>query len=152
MLAFKILLGLLASLALAVDIGLHNGNACSGVVAICERINPNSCCSAGGSIRPSISFKYFPREWNLICSAYRPGGCNGGTLAAEIASNRNTDVCIQGAGLAGGSYRFASRKRGTDGVKLEDADCVKANVLKLEDGTRFDIADLDDDSIDELVS
>lgn len=101
-----------------------------------------------------------PSSWRIRGEANTGGGCT--YLANQQDSNGNTDICMTYSSRGdrtGGSYSFVGRKRAADnscpaeqpdGGKCEAG--VKPDLLGLSDGTVYNIADLSDEKVEELVS
>ncbi|RYO95459.1 hypothetical protein DL766_007767 [Monosporascus sp. MC13-8B] len=142
-----ILLGLFAT-ASAIDIYLHVGGDCGGNAVVCVGINPNTCCSTSDiDIFPTVGFRGIPTHWNLECKGHSGGRCN---RLREVQPARNTNfVCLRSGFFSGGGYGFSGRKR-ADGA---DGGCTayqKPDTLLLEDGGKYNIADLEDAPLTQL--
>ncbi|RYP08895.1 hypothetical protein DL764_001605 [Monosporascus ibericus] len=143
----QILLGLVAT-ASAIDIYLHVGGGCGGNSVVCTNINPNTCCSGSSvEIFPSVGFRGIPTFWNLQCRGHTGANCAG---LREIQTAQNTNfVCLNNGGFSGGGYGFNGRKR-DDCASGGCTTYQKADTLLLEDGGKYNIADLEDAPLTQL--
>ena len=158
----QILLGLVATVS-AIDSYFHLGENCDGPAIVCTGLNPDVCCTASAS--NSVGYRGIPLDWSISTTAFTGGGCtNYGNRGSASGSNFICmPRCCGNAGYSGTKYRFGSKKRseiegealtGTEEEEEEDKPCTssqKANQLVLVDGTKYDIVDLDDDNLNQLV-
>lgn len=149
----QIILGLVAT-ASAIDTYFHLGNNCDGPAIVCTGLNPGICCTA--SVSNSLGYRGIPTDWVITAEAFFGSGCG---ISAGSQTARNTNFLCFHRSLTGTRYRFSSKKRGEAGIEAStcsDADepCTssqKANELVLLDGTRYNIVDLEEGALDELV-
>jgi hypothetical protein len=156
-----IILGLAATVS-AIDAYFHLGDNCDGPSFVCNGINPNACCVGASS--NTVAWRGIPTNWAIRTEAYVGGNCR--TLR-EGRDARNTNyICIQPNSFTGpftgAQYHFLSRKRASEALGCPESDteetagkpCTssqKASLLELEDGTRYNILDLEEGVLDELV-
>lgn len=160
---FLVLAGLAAS-ASAIDIlGYRGNNQCRGDDYIaCNNANPGDCCiRASGDIYHAIGFRAIPRDWRINGVGYQGGDCRNVHYVA--ASNGADFVCAGGAAYSGGKYEFASKRRalGFAAAAAAAADACpasgtcgavkRADLLSLT-GVKYDLAAMDEDLYDEMVS
>ncbi|WQF89892.1 hypothetical protein CDEST_14906 [Colletotrichum destructivum] len=145
----QILLGFAATVS-AIDIYLHVGGGCGGNAVLCGNINPNTCCSGSGvDIFPTVGFRGIPYEWNLETRGHSGGGCN---QLREVQPARNTNfICLYSGGFSGGGYGFAGRKRDECASSGSCTSFQKPDTLLLEDGGKWNIADLEDAPLRQMV-
>jgi hypothetical protein len=150
MLFSSVILGLAATVA-AVDIRFYSNNqgACySGPWIGCPNANPNFCCTATGRFYATVGIVAVPGDWTLTANGYRGAGCESWQQAAI---GRGRDFCLGATGysMSGAFYWFGDgRKRSAD-QKCEGTE--KATQLGLEDGSVYDISDLSDNDVEEMV-
>jgi hypothetical protein len=153
----QILLGLAATVS-AIDAYFHLGSNCDGPSVLCSGLNPGVCCTASSA--NSVGYRGIPTNWNIDTQAFTGGGCaNYGSGAGARGTNF---VCIKEfiGVYTGTRYNFASRKKRAEaetgpacvGTEEPCAFSRKANELLLEDGTRYNIADVEDDVLEQMVS
>lgn len=141
---FLALLGLAATAA-AIDARLYYNRGCTGNGVQCGGLNPDTCCPAGGNDFGSVEFRFIPLDWRIEGRGHSGGDC---TNLQERGYPSNVDsICLSIGPFSGAGYGFLSRKRG----EADYADCAKRDQLFFEDGTTFNLADLDDDKVAELV-
>ena len=149
MLNSYLLLGLAATAA-AIDIRFRYGDTtgnCGGDYVACVNANPNFCCTSNDRYSGTVTFNAVPSDWTLTGSGYRGRGCE---VRQFQAIGRGQDFCLGhvGPSYSGAFYVFGAAKR------AENQECEgeqRVNQLGLEDGTIYDIGDLSDDEIDEMV-
>ncbi|KAI1854676.1 hypothetical protein JX265_002316 [Neoarthrinium moseri] len=142
----QILLGLAAT-ASAIDAYFHLGGDCDGPATLCKDLNPGVCCTSSGS--NTVGYRGIPTDWRLSMTAYFGGGCS---IVAYTNPAVNTNyVCIRPFSgdppFTGTRYFFDSKKR------AEDEPCTstqKPDELILADGTRYNIAGLEDNVLNQL--
>ncbi|KAJ4007705.1 hypothetical protein NW752_010374 [Fusarium irregulare] len=152
----------LAATVSAIDLRSYTSTGCTGGWTGCLGINPGVCCvysEGAGSGKLSVSANAIPRDWRIQVDSYTGGGCR--YIASQLNSNGNTDICLTYSSRGdrtGALYRFIGRKRAADescpaeqpnGRKCEAS--VKANSVGLADGTVYNISDLADEKVEELV-
>ena len=146
---FTIASGLVAAVS-AVDVRLRTGGGCSGTFVACIGINPNTCCSNGGSAFPAVGAVAIPSDWRIELRSYQNGGCN--TLRNVQQSGGATNMCISEndgiARLTGAGWNFGTKKRNGAAEACEPTGCastVKPDILVLEDETTtFNIAEMEE--------
>ncbi|KAH7309217.1 hypothetical protein B0I35DRAFT_515522 [Stachybotrys elegans] len=137
----------LASMASAIDLWSYSNRDCGGNAGVCRSINPNICCSTGGSsgLGSSASAHGIPIGWLIELRAFTGGDCTN--LAATAGSGGGqTSICIRGGFFTGMSYNFYGRKRG----ETVESDCQRPDTLVLTDGSEYDISGLDDETFSVL--
>jgi hypothetical protein len=99
-----------------------------------------------GRFTATVGIVAVPSHWTLTGIGYRGAGCETWNQAAI---GRGRDFCLGATGwsFSGAFYRFGDKKRSTD----ECESSQRADQLGLEDGSVYDIADLTDDQIDDMV-
>lgn len=149
------LVGLVAT-ASAVDVYLHVGGDCSGNAIVCVGINPNNCCGGSGAdIFPSVGFRGIPFDWTLQTRGHNGGNCNG---LREVQRAAGTNfMCLRNGWFSGGGYGFTNKKRenAVDDACAAAESCTgsqKPDLLLLEDGGKYNIADMDAESFTTMVS
>ncbi|KXJ87897.1 hypothetical protein Micbo1qcDRAFT_178545 [Microdochium bolleyi] len=159
MLSTPTILLALAATAAAIDIRAYGTTTCKGAYVSCKGASPDKCCSFGGAKMSSVKWEFIPTSWDIKCSVYKGGsGTNYCSNAARdpAASKGKTSVCL-GAGnpYKGAKYVFASKKRGQGEIEelpaAEDEECQRANTLTLEDGSTFDLTDLDEPAFQKMI-
>lgn len=154
----QILLGLVASVS-AIDAYFHLGQNCDGPRILCTNLNPGVCCTASAS--NTVGYRGIPTDWVITAEAFTGGGCKN--FSARGRAQNTNFICIYpapgGGPFTGTKYSFTSRKR--DGVEgtcaaAEEAagkcsSSQKPNELHLADGTKYNIVDLEQDLLEELV-
>jgi hypothetical protein len=147
----------LAGTASAIDTYLQfSGCPGSGNSAVCTNQNPNSCCrGSSGDIFPSIGFRGIPTNWNLECRGHFGGNCN---RVREIQPARNTNfVCLGNGPFSGAGYGFVGLKRRAPEFQCATdtnegcADVQKPDTLLFADGAQYNITDLDDVRLAQMV-
>lgn len=118
----------------------------------CTAINPNICCVAGPASSARVS--WVPVEWNINAMGYGGGGCSWTKYLCEIRGR--SDYCMgpnNRDDYTGAYCWFVGRKRGGLEENRICTGSVKPDTLVLADGTtKYNIVDLDDAKIEELVS
>jgi hypothetical protein len=148
-----ILLALAGSTS-AIDTYLHFGGNCAGNAAVCTNQNPNNCCQgSSGDIFGSIGFRGIPTNWNLECRGHFGGNCN---RIREIQSARNTNfICLRNGLFSGAGYGFNGLKRRAPELQCASSEgCVDVqtpDTLLFADGAQYNIADLEDDRLTQMV-
>ncbi|WYZ44798.1 hypothetical protein EsH8_VIII_000114 [Colletotrichum jinshuiense] len=139
----QILLGLAATV-FAVDMRFFLDYNCAGSFLLCANLNPNVCCATSQSrIFHSVRFTAIPTNSNIECRAYASENCFG--RGDPIKSNGRTDVCLPSGNYSSGNFGIAFAKREEIATDGSGEECQKANLLVLEDGTKYNIATLDED-------
>lgn len=158
---YRIALLSLATSASAIDGYFFNSNSCGGSSVVCSNMNPNSCCNApSGWNANTVGYYGIPGDWRIQGNGYSSGGCVG--LASVASSGGSSNICLGPVGryLRSSDYYFVSKKRAaapnscaTDGSAVGQGcqDPRTPDTLILADGAQFDIADLKDDLLDNLV-
>ncbi|KXJ90210.1 hypothetical protein Micbo1qcDRAFT_176747 [Microdochium bolleyi] len=151
MLSTQTLFLALAATAAAVDLRFYSNGGCSGGFAACTNFNPNTCCQgSNGNAFSSVACAAIPSNWNIQCRGHNGGNCNG-LAQAETSNGRNT-VCLSRGPFSGAGYGFAGRKRtATEQGTTADEDCVRADRLTLEDGTEYNLTELDQASWEKIL-
>jgi hypothetical protein len=148
-------LDLAASVA-AIDISFYSNQegACyKGPWVTCMNRNPYSCCrvsdSDSGKFWATVGFHAVLKGWNIQGLGYKgPESCEGLSMQAQH-SKGNGDFCLGHTGtsfISAESYFTNSKKKRAVGQK-----CERVSRLGLEDGSIYDIADMSDADLDELV-
>ncbi|KAF5666091.1 hypothetical protein FHETE_6392 [Fusarium heterosporum] len=150
MLYSSLVLGLVAAVS-AVDIRFYSNNqgACySGPWISCPNANPNLCCTATGRFYATVGIVAVPGDWTLTANGYRGAGCESWQQAAI---GRGRDFCLGATGysMSGSYYWFGDGKKRAVNEKCEGTE--RASQLGLEDGSIYDISDLSDDDVEEMV-
>lgn len=158
---YRIALLSLATSASAIDGYFFNSNSCGGSSVVCSNMNPNSCCNApSGWNANTVGYYGIPGDWRIQGNGYSSGGCIG--LASVASSGGSSNICLGPVGryLRSSDYYFVSKKRAaaadscaTDGSAVGQGcqDPRTPDILILADGAQFDITDLKDDLLDNLV-
>lgn len=162
MLYLQIILGL-ASTVSAIDAYFHLGSNCDGPATLCGALQPGTCCVVGGS--NSVAYRGIPTNWAINVLSFIGGGCNQ-VVGTSTARNTNY-VCFAATGFGsytGSRYSFASKRAEASSEALAcpevGADeatgqpCTssqKPDQLVLVDGTRYNIIDLEEDVLNEMV-
>ncbi|KAI9158363.1 hypothetical protein HJFPF1_06357 [Paramyrothecium foliicola] len=148
----QLLLGLAATVA-AVDIRFYQndqGRCFEGAWRGCANINPNDCCTVGGAFFGTAGVVAVPGDWTLTGNGYRGRGCE---VFQFQAIGRGRDFCLGhvGSSYSGAFYWFGEggRKRG-ELQKCESSH--EATQLGLEDGSVYQIENLSEDEINEIVA
>lgn len=145
----KIILGLFAT-ASALDIHLFLGRGCTDNIThvICEDASPGRCCSGSPvQIFPSIGFFGIVESWSLQCRGF--ADTCGRLMESQTASGVNFK-CLEGGPFASTSYIFNGKKR-ADGSDESCTEYQKPNTLVLGDGSKYNITDMEDAPLTELV-
>ncbi|KAF2473116.1 uncharacterized protein BDR25DRAFT_302123 [Lindgomyces ingoldianus] len=153
---FTIASGLVAAVS-AIDIRLRSGGGCTGTYVACVGINPNTCCSNGGTAFIAVGAVAIPSNWRIELRTYQNGGCN--TLRGIQGSGGVTNMCISEndgiARLTGGGWNFSSKKRNAGAAACSTTGCtstVKPDILVLEDETTtFAIAEMEESLLNVLM-
>ncbi|KAF2788439.1 hypothetical protein K505DRAFT_255545 [Melanomma pulvis-pyrius CBS 109.77] len=149
---FKIILALAAA-ASAIDIRFHNGGDCNGGWIGCASIGPDNCCTSEAVHHPSVGFYAIPKNWKIGTRGFTNGGCS--TLRASGDVFGVDTSCLRAGGniFTGATYYFRNRK-------VAEATCEtgqtckspqKPDLLGLEDGQKYQIADMEDHLLDVLI-
>lgn len=150
-------LGLAATSVSAIDLRFFSNNNCGGKTWLaCNNWNPGPCCYTSNQ-EYSVGGGFFaiPTSWSIVCQLWTTTGCSSGPLRATGLNNGRDTVCytapVDGQrGFAEGlSYYFNGKKRE---VTQDPTKCQRANILHLDDGSEYDLADLDDAAYNDLVS
>ncbi|KAK6863791.1 hypothetical protein PG995_000319 [Apiospora arundinis] len=156
-----LLLGLAANTVSAIDGYFHLGGNCDGPATVCRDMNPGFCCTTGGA--NTIGYRGIPTDWTISAEGMSGGGCTNFGVR-NTASNTNF-LCLTpapgGGPFTGTRYEFGSKKRAESPLACpggahnrNSKPCVstqKADELVLADGTRYNIAALEDDVVHEMV-
>ena len=146
----QVLLGFAATVW-AIDSYFHLGQDCDGPAIVCSGLTPNVCGTASAS--NTVGWREIPEDWVLEYFVYAGGGCAGTPDSTPYA---NTNFLCQrnrfSASLTGAKYVFFGRKRGEAGSDGPCESSVKPDTLRLEDGTTYDIVDLEENTLNEMVS
>ncbi|KAM0344787.1 hypothetical protein ACHAPU_007162 [Fusarium lateritium] len=146
-----LILGLAATVS-AVDIRFYSNNqgACySGPWIGCPNSNPNFCCTATGQFYATVGIVAVPGDWTLTANGYRGDGCESWQQAAI---GRGRDFCLGATGysMSGAFYWFGDGRKRAVSEKCEGTEEV--SQLGLEDGSMYDISDLSDDDVEEMMT
>lgn len=151
-------ISLAATSVSAIDLRFFSNNNCrSKTWLACNNWNPGQCCYSGNE-EYSIGGGFFavPTGWSIVCQLWTTGGCDAtGPLRATSLSYARESICFTAPvsgqrGYAEGlSYYFNGKKRAVDGASTE---CQRANTLRLEDGSEYDLAELSDAAYHDMVS
>lgn len=142
----------------AIDIWLnYNSNSCSGSNSIhCANIGPRRCCGVsgqGGNRFPSIDIREIPDRWNIEVRGY--GGPQCSSRRTTQTSNGRRRICLRSGPYGGGGYGFVNRQ--LDGPiegqcsAEQCTEVVKPDLVSFTDGVLYNIAELDDASLTEMV-
>ncbi|KAM7184867.1 hypothetical protein V8F33_012737 [Rhypophila sp. PSN 637] len=155
-----LLLGSLAATSVsAIDAYYHLGQNCDGTSIVCSNLNPGVCCSDGRTLANTIGYRGIPTNWVIAAKAYGGNQCANPISDRQVSQNTNF-LCLKnrfGVPLGATRYDFgANSKRRDDfsGTSEEtgSSECQKPDQLVLADGvTKFNIAGLEDDVVDELL-
>ncbi|KAL1865341.1 hypothetical protein Daus18300_007231 [Diaporthe australafricana] len=135
----------LAGTAAAIDARLYYGRGCSGSGVQCGGLNPDTCCPAGGNDYGSVEFRFIPLDWTIEARGHSGGDC--ANLQERGYPTRVDSICMNIGPFSGAGYGFRNRKR----VDSASGDCAKLDSVFTEDGANYNIADLDDDAVAQLV-
>ncbi|KAH8753619.1 hypothetical protein F5883DRAFT_719487 [Diaporthe sp. PMI_573] len=142
---FLALLGLAATAA-AIDARLYYNRGCTGNGVQCGGLNPDTCCPAGNNDFGSVQFRFIPLDWRIEGRGHSGGNCNN---LQERGYPTNVDsICLSLGPFSGAGYGFRGKKRSEAGYE----DCVKRDSLFFEDGSTYNLADLDEDTVAELIA
>ncbi|KAJ1326728.1 hypothetical protein MN608_08175 [Microdochium nivale] len=156
MLSTQTLFLALAATAAAVDLRFYSNSNCNGGYAACTNSNPNTCCrGSSGNAFASVSCAAIPTNWNVRCRGHNGGNCNG--IAQSETSNGRRTVCLSRGPFSGAGYSPPLKRRGTagsaepteEGATAEN--CTRADRLVLEDGTVYNIEELDQTSWEKIL-
>ena len=146
----KLLFGLVGS-ASAIDVYFHSADNCNGAAIVCTGLNPDVCCTGNS---PSVAYRGVPTNWHINAQGFSNGGCGSPKWLADL--NGQNWVCMVAnsrPNYTGSRYWFVSRRRAEGTCSAGCTEQAKPDTLVLEDGvTKYDIAGLDDDKVEELVS
>ncbi|KAK4208566.1 hypothetical protein QBC37DRAFT_486734 [Rhypophila decipiens] len=153
-----VLLGLAATSVSAIDAYYHLGQNCDGNAIVCSNLNPGVCCSDGRSLANTIGYRGIPTNWVIAARGYGGNQCGDTSTVREVAQNTNF-LCLKnrfGTPLGATRYAFGANSKRRDDFSgsevTESSECQKPDQLVLADGvTKYDIAGLDDDVVDELL-
>ncbi|KAG9255169.1 uncharacterized protein F5Z01DRAFT_654184 [Emericellopsis atlantica] len=141
--------------ASAIDIWLNwNTSNCKGSNSIhCANIGPATCCAISGqsgSPFTSIAFREIPSNWNIEMRGHQGSQC--GRHRTTQTSGGRTELCMGSGPYGGGGYSFVNKRR-SDTVDLQEecTDVVKPDIVAFTDGIQYNITQLDDDSLAEIV-
>ena len=154
------LLGLAAS-ASAIDGYFFGASSCGGNSVVCSNMNPNSCCNApSGWNANTVGYYGIPTNWRIQGTGYSSDNCIG--PASVGSSGGSSFFCLGPVGryLRSTDYTFVGKKRAavadscaTDAPAVGQGcqDPRNPDTLILADGAQFDIADLKDGLLNNLV-
>ncbi|KAK7709949.1 hypothetical protein SLS64_006194 [Diaporthe eres] len=111
--------------------------------------NPATCC--GGSsveIFPSIGFYGIVESWSIQCRGW--GGNNCARLIESQTASGVNFKCLEGGPFSGAGYIFNGKKR-ADGSDEACTEYQKPDTLVFGNGTTYDITDMEDAPLAELV-
>jgi hypothetical protein len=133
----------------AIDIRGHFESHCSGNSFTWTNANPDTCYNG---VFYAFSFLAIPRDWRIQTRVYKDGGCNREDWTAR--SHGNDYVCMgadtNSQTYSGAGYGFNGRKR-SGGIASDGEDCVKPDLLTIEDGHTYAISGIDDATLKTMV-
>ncbi|KAH9900081.1 hypothetical protein F4778DRAFT_771388 [Xylariomycetidae sp. FL2044] len=153
----SIIPGLVATTVSAIDIyGYRNDIHCSGGDRIwCQNANPNDCCvRSSGNVFRAIGIEAIPTDWAIIGQAFTGGDCRNVRFVVQSLARRT--ICLGNDYYSGGNYKFASLKERSEACPASassgdgdgDGDgCAavhRGNFMEFEDGSSYNMTDLDD--------
>ncbi|KAF2742257.1 hypothetical protein M011DRAFT_391774, partial [Sporormia fimetaria CBS 119925] len=136
----------LAAAVSAIDISGHSESHCGGRRVTWTNVGPDTCYGwPSGAIAYAFSFGAIPTNWRIQTRIYKEGGCR---REAWVAYSNGRDYVCMGSGVndqlyTGAGYGFNARKR-SEGTASESEDCVKPDLLLMEDGQTYTLSGLDD--------
>lgn len=149
----------LATAATAIDIRFLNDKHCGGGISTaCTGVQPNACCNSRSSTGfGGVFFVAIPSNWDVLSRGYNGESCAAKDLVQQFRSEGRTTTCHGSAGdshrYRSGQYSFASKKiRGmTEARDVAPEDCIPADTLYFGDDSAYNISDIADGKVDELV-
>ncbi|KAM7200865.1 hypothetical protein V8F20_005107 [Naviculisporaceae sp. PSN 640] len=162
-----VLFGLVASVS-AIDAYYHVGENCDGPSVVCSNLNPGVCCTDGRTRADSIGYRGIPTNWVIAAKSYGGSACDSSPAAREVSQNTNF-LCLRtrfGNTVGATRYDFGANSKRRDDFSVSDNACLpgggdaeteactssqKPDQLVLEDGTKFDIAGLEDNVVDQMI-
>jgi hypothetical protein len=139
----------LATAVSAIDIYLHPNTDCTGTAGVCAGAGPLGCCTGpgGAGSASSVALRGIPIGWLVQLEGYTGGGCTN--FAGSAGSGGGTTfLCLHGGFFTGSGYRFYGKKR--DETAFDEKKCERFNLLRLADGTEYDVSGLNEEVFDAL--
>ncbi|KXJ87898.1 hypothetical protein Micbo1qcDRAFT_178546 [Microdochium bolleyi] len=154
-----IVLALVAA-ATAIDVRFYSSGNCGGSYTTCSGAKPGECCR-GPAQRFSVEFAAIPKDWKIRGTSYNGHSpCRFPNQGADSAG-RSSICLVSRAENNSARYEFISKKRGDDGSLAQDGipaavegaaeqKCIRPDTLVLEDGTAFDLTNLNEAAFDTM--
>ncbi|EHL02512.1 hypothetical protein GLAREA_12463 [Glarea lozoyensis ATCC 20868] len=141
----------LATAVSAIDIYLHPNTDCSGTAGVCAGAGPRGCCTGpgGAGSASGVALRGIPIGWLVELQGFTGGGCTN--FAGRTGSGGGTTfLCLRGGFFTGAGYIFYGKKR-DETAEVDDKKCQRFNILRLADGTEYDVSGLNDEVFDSLL-
>jgi hypothetical protein len=136
----------------AIDIQGHAESHCGGGNSITfTNAEPDRCYATGG-ISWAYSFRAIPTNWRLSTKSYKGGNCRE---VVHVFDSNDKDLVCHGADVdnlpyTGAGYSFINKRRSSN-IAFDSQDCVRPDLLTLEDGPTHTLSGLGDETYKIMV-